>query len=198
MHPRITAALIAVATVSALTACGGDDNDDETPNSTEAPAPVTTSGEPGPTQLTTPERTRGMDEQDVRNTLDHFIPAWASYSPWDAGNTKATYFQKWRNMATDDYGMQQYRSFDANWSWTWNTKTKAYGAKVQNIGDIVIDEDTAVARGVTVTRHLLPVLGTLSDDKVETKVYDITLTVGEDSFPRVSNVVSRHAPAGDK
>jgi hypothetical protein len=189
---RIAVALTAVLTAGILAGCGGDDSDDtatSTPPATTAPQTTTSAPAAAPT-TEDDALIRGRSEEAVKATINAFVPKWGSYSPWDPGDTKSEYFTSWQDLATDAYGLQQYRAFDGNWSWTWTDEVKAYGAKATDIGPITVTGDRAVASHVTVTRHLLPVLGRLSDDKTETKIYRIELAVSDTDHPKVSNVVS--------
>lgn len=198
MNTRIVPAAAALLSLSAvlLTGCTGDDDPEPQESSTHTTTDADgTTGGAGQAPYNTPKKpdhepVRGADAAAIEETIRAFIPYWAAYSPWDFGNTKQDYFERWEGMATDSYGMEQYRNFDANWSWTWTDETKAYNAKVESIGEITITGDTAVANRVVVTRHLLPVLGRQADDKVETKVYTIRLAVSDGGFPKVSGVTS--------
>ena len=192
-----TRALVA-ATLSCcllLTSCS---NDEEQPAET---APQTTSAKPsstrtpkpkptGPPQYTvnpTPTPVAGATEEAVRNTLGAFFPMWAAYSPADFGDHKRAYFDSWKDMATDSFGLRQYRNFDRNWSWTWTEEKEVNFVEVKKIHHVTIKNQGAAAR-VHLVRYVMPIFGSQQDLVRENKIYDVQLLVGDKAKPKVHDV----------
>lgn len=134
----------------------------------------------------------GVDEQAVRAALTAFIPKWGEYSPWGPGNPKRTYFESWQAMATDSFGLREFRNFDQQWSWTWGEEKKAYFAEAVDINDVTITDGRAEAE-VTMRRHVLGVLGRMGDDVTQEQTYQAQLKLRDGKTPLIDAMI----PQGD-
>lgn len=178
-------------------ACGGGDDaakNAATPTAPTSEAQILPGGSHGTDAHEAPfKEQNGITEEAAIATAMLFTHEFATYNTY-AQNPRADWFDRWKEMASEQLVGKMRKDFHGMWSFAWNNDQNVFIDGL-NAAETSVQESTAKVR-IEATRMLMGPQDTFDDAERSPIAYEVTLDLFERANPVVTDI-QQVRPAGE-